>query len=71
MLWSQRRGFFLIIILCVNTFCLMSPFQSLAVHSGMDYAVMTGGDIVPLGRDGVTAMHKVFDWANASRKGYV
>ena len=43
--------------------------QSLAVHSGMDYAVMTGGDIVPLGKDGVTAMHKVFDWANASRKG--
>ena len=32
---------------------------------------MTGGDIVPLGRDGVTAMHKVFDWANTSRKGYV
>lgn len=37
----------------------------------MDYAVMTGGDIVPLGKDGVTAMHKVFEWANASRKGYV
>ena len=32
---------------------------------------MTGGDVVPLGREGVTAMHKVFDWANASRKGYV
>ncbi|XP_064384993.1 ATPase family AAA domain-containing protein 3-A-like [Halichondria panicea] len=43
--------------------------KSLAVHSGMDYAVMTGGDIVPLGSDGVTAIHKVFDWANASRKG--
>ena len=35
----------------------------------MDYAILTGGDIVPLGRDGVTAMHKVFDWAGASRKG--
>ena len=43
--------------------------QSLAHHSGMDYAVLTGGDIVPLGKDGVTAMHKVFDWAGASRKG--
>ena len=32
---------------------------------------MTGGDIVPLGKEGVTAMHKVFDWANASRKGLV
>ena len=25
----------------------------------MDYAILTGGDIVPLGRDGVTAMHDV------------
>ena len=41
------------------------------MHSGMDYAVMTGGDIVPLGKEGVTAMHKVFDWSNASRKGSV
>ncbi len=49
----------------------VSLIQSLAVHSGMDYAVMTGGDIVPLGSDGVTAIHKVFDWANASRKGCV
>lgn len=24
---------------------------------------MTGGDIAPLGRDAVTEMHKVFDWA--------
>ena len=35
----------------------------------MDYAILTGGDIVPLGKDGVTAIHRVFDWANASRKG--
>lgn len=32
---------------------------------------MTGGDIVPLAKDGVTAIHRVFDWANASRRGYV
>lgn len=44
--------------------------QKLAVHSGMDYAIMTGGDVAPMGRDGVTAMHKVFDWANTSRRGY-
>ena len=50
---------------CANVF----PPQSLAHHSGMDYAILTGGDIVPLGKDGVTAMHKVFDWAGASRKG--
>ena len=43
--------------------------KSLAKHSGMDYAIMTGGDIAPLGREGVTAMHKVFDWASSSKKG--
>lgn len=35
----------------------------------MDYAILTGGDVAPLGRDGVTAIHKVFDWATNSRKG--
>lgn len=47
------------------------PFlaQKLALHSGMDYAIMTGGDVAPMGRDGVTAMHKVFDWASTSRRG--
>lgn len=35
----------------------------------MDYAILTGGDVAPMGRDGVTAIHKVFDWANGSRKG--
>ncbi|XP_077266283.1 ATPase family AAA domain containing bor isoform X1 [Temnothorax americanus] len=43
--------------------------KKLAEHSGMDYAIVTGGDLAPLGRDGVTAIHKVFDWALTSRKG--
>ncbi|PSN53886.1 ATPase family AAA domain-containing protein 3 [Blattella germanica] len=43
--------------------------KKLAVHSGMDYAIMTGGDVAPMGRDGVTAIHKVFDWASTSQKG--
>ncbi|KAI0230377.1 ATPase family AAA domain-containing protein 3-A [Lamellibrachia satsuma] len=43
--------------------------KSLAQHSGMDYAIMTGGDVAPMGRDGVTAMHRVFDWARTSRQG--
>lgn len=47
---------------------LPSP-QKLALHSGMDYAIMTGGDVAPMGRDGVTAVHKVFDWASTSRRG--
>lgn len=49
-----------------RVFC---PVQSLARHSGMDYAIMTGGDVAPMGRDGVTAMHRVFDWARTSRRG--
>lgn len=43
--------------------------KSLAVNSNLDYAILTGGDIAPMGRDGVTAMHKVFDWAQTSNKG--
>jgi len=30
---------------------------------------MTGGDVAPMGREGVTAMHRVFEWANTSRRG--
>lgn len=32
--------------------------KKLAKHSGLDYAIMTGGDVAPMGRDGVTAIHK-------------
>ncbi|KAK6039608.1 ATPase, AAA family [Cooperia oncophora] len=45
--------------------------KSLAQHSGLDYAILTGGDIAPMGRDGVSAIHKVFDWAQSSRKGLI
>eukprot|EP00096_Caligus_rogercresseyi_P010762 TRINITY_DN4016_c0_g1_i1.p1 TRINITY_DN4016_c0_g1~~TRINITY_DN4016_c0_g1_i1.p1 ORF type:complete len:586 (+),score=193.44 TRINITY_DN4016_c0_g1_i1:70-1827(+) len=45
--------------------------RKLALHSNMDYAILTGGDISPMGRDGVTAIHKVFDWAETSRKGLI
>jgi len=43
--------------------------RSLAEHSGLDFAVFTGGDIAPLGRDAVTELHKLFDWAKTSRRG--
>lgn len=43
--------------------------KNLAASSGMDYAIMTGGDVAPLGRDAVTEIHKLFDWSNTSRKG--
>jgi len=45
--------------------------KKLAMHSNMDYAVMTGGDVAPMGRDGVTAVHKLFDWATTSNKGLI
>ncbi|VDP68319.1 unnamed protein product [Schistosoma mattheei] len=41
------------------------------MHSGMDYAILTGGDIAPMGSEGVTAVHKVFEWAKTSRKGFM
>jgi ATPase family AAA domain-containing protein 3A/B len=43
--------------------------RGLAYHSGLDYAILTGGDIAPLGRDAVTELHKLFDWAKTSRRG--
>lgn len=43
--------------------------KKLAQHSGMDYAILSGGDVSPMGRDGVTAIHKVFNWAQTSRRG--
>lgn len=43
--------------------------KRLAKHSGLDYAILTGGDLAPLGADGVTQIHKVFDWASTSRRG--
>lgn len=43
--------------------------RKLAEHSGMDYAIMSGGDVAPMGKSGVTAIHKVFDWAKTSRRG--
>ena len=43
--------------------------KGLAYQSGLEYAILTGGDIAPLGRDAVTELHKLFDWAKTSRKG--
>lgn len=43
--------------------------KKLALSSGLDYAILTGGDVAPLGRDAVTQIHRLFDWAKTSRKG--
>ncbi|KAL7570178.1 hypothetical protein ACA910_020014 [Epithemia clementina (nom. ined.)] len=43
--------------------------RGLAQHSGLEYAILTGGDVAPLGREAVTELHKLFDWAKTSRRG--
>jgi ATPase family AAA domain-containing protein 3A/B len=43
--------------------------KGLAQYSGMDYAILTGGDVAPLGRDAVTEIHKVFEWTQSSKRG--
>ena len=43
--------------------------KKLAHSSGIHYAVMTGGDVGPLGTEAVTEIHKMFDWAETTRSG--
>ncbi|KAF5736028.1 ATPase family AAA domain-containing protein 3-like [Tripterygium wilfordii] len=43
--------------------------KEIARKSGLDYAMMTGGDVAPLGAQAVTKIHQIFDWAKKSRKG--
>lgn len=45
--------------------------KKLALQSGLDYAIMAGADVAPLGSNVVEELHKVFDWANTSRKGMI
>ncbi|KAI4383025.1 hypothetical protein MLD38_008907 [Melastoma candidum] len=43
--------------------------RELADKSGLDYALMTGGDVAPLGSQAVTKIHQLFDWAKKSKRG--
>uniref|UniRef100_A0A0A9CNS1 AAA+ ATPase domain-containing protein n=1 Tax=Arundo donax TaxID=35708 RepID=A0A0A9CNS1_ARUDO len=43
--------------------------REMARKSGLDYAMMTGGDVAPLGSEAVTKIHEIFDWAKKSKKG--
>ena len=43
--------------------------KKLAQNCGLDYAIMTGADVLPLGSSAVTELNKLFDWAETSKKG--
>ncbi|CAM9889849.1 unnamed protein product, partial [Ectocarpus fasciculatus] len=43
--------------------------KRLAACSGMDCAVMSGGDVAPLGKNAVTELHGLFRWAAKSPRG--
>ena len=43
--------------------------KKMARSIGMDYALMSGGDVGPLGNDAVTQIHNLFRWARYSKKG--
>mmetsp|Transcript_92227 Transcript_92227/g.192859 ORF Transcript_92227/g.192859 Transcript_92227/m.192859 type:complete len:554 (+) Transcript_92227:135-1796(+) len=45
--------------------------RTLSKQSGLDYAIMSGGDVGPLGREAVNELNKLFSWANSSRKGLI
>mmetsp|Transcript_42501 Transcript_42501/g.77132 ORF Transcript_42501/g.77132 Transcript_42501/m.77132 type:complete len:553 (-) Transcript_42501:25-1683(-) len=45
--------------------------RTLSRQSGLDYAIMSGGDVGPLGKDAVDELNKLFAWANGSRKGLI
>ncbi|KAJ1415324.1 P-loop containing nucleoside triphosphate hydrolase [Sesbania bispinosa] len=49
--------------------CLTTVDSSNFAVKGLDYAMMTGGDVAPLGPQAVTKIHELFDWAKKSRKG--
>merc|ERR1719356_876521 len=45
--------------------------RTLARQSGLDYAIMSGGDVGPLGHNAVQELNKLFTWANKSRRGLI
>jgi len=45
--------------------------RRLAKHAGMEYAVVNGGDVAPLGSAASPKLHELFDWAERSSTGTV
>lgn len=45
--------------------------KKLAMKSGLEYAVMVGSDIAPLGPLAVRELNKLFDWAEQQKNGII
>lgn len=45
--------------------------KKLAIKSGLEYSVMVGSDIAPLGPLAVTELNKLFDWAEKQKDGMI
>ncbi|ORM42188.1 ATPase family AAA domain-containing protein 3-B [Babesia sp. Xinjiang] len=45
--------------------------KTVATKSGMDYAIMTGGDIGPLQEEAASEINKLFKWAKKTKKGLI
>merc|ERR1719453_2643886 len=43
--------------------------ERFAEYSGLEYAIMAGGDVAPLEDQAVTELHRLFKWVHASRRG--
>merc|ERR1719421_294020 len=43
--------------------------ERFAEYSGLEYAIMAGGDVAPLEDQAVTELHKLFQWVKHSRRG--
>eukprot|EP00913_Durusdinium_trenchii_P029787 g27913.t1 len=43
--------------------------QRFAEYSGLEYAIMSGGDVAPLEEQAVTELHKLFRWVHRSSRG--
>ena len=45
--------------------------KKLAMQSGLEYAVMVGSDVAPLGPMAVTELNSLFDWAERQPNGMI
>ena len=43
--------------------------RRIAQNSGLDYAIMSGGDVAPLKAEAVTEIHNLIKWAKRSSRG--